>query len=55
MTTLTVDTGIELSKTHFDNIEELYLSLQEHLKFEANLQKKAEKALNIDESELIDF
>jgi len=51
MTTLTVESWFELTKTHFSNIEELYLNLQEHLKFEANLQKKAEKAINIDESE----
>jgi hypothetical protein len=54
MTTLTIDKG-ELSKTHFSDIEELYLNLQEHLKFEVNLQKKAKKGFDIEESELIDF
>jgi hypothetical protein len=55
MTTLTVDNALNLSKTHFSNIDELYLALQEQIKFENNLQKKANRAMNIDELELIDL
>jgi plasmid maintenance system antidote protein VapI len=43
MTTLTIDKNIKLDKTNFDNIEELYLNLQEKLTFESNLQKKAQE------------
>lgn len=55
MTVLTIDKQSNLSKTHFSDIEELYLILQEHIKFENNLQKKADIAMNIDELELIDL
>jgi hypothetical protein len=55
MATLTIDDNINLSKTHFTDIEELYLAIQEQLKFELNLQKKAQRAMDIDELELIDL
>lgn len=55
MTTLTIDKPLNLSKTHFSNLEELYLIIQEQLKFEYNLQKKAYRAMNINELELIDL
>jgi len=55
MTTLTIDKPLNLNKTHFTNIEELYLILQEQLQFENNLQKKAHRAMNLDELELIDL
>jgi len=44
MTTLTVnDDNIVLSKSNFSSMEDLYLTLQEKLAFEINLQKKAER------------
>ena len=55
MTILTIDKPLNLSKTHFSNLEELYLIIQEQLKFELNLQKKASKAMEINELELIDL
>jgi len=55
MTTLTIDKNVKLSKTHFSSLEELYLTVQTELSFENNLQKKAERAMNINESELIDM
>ena len=55
MTILTIDKNIDLEKTNFSNIEELYLNLQEKLAFEVNLQEKAKRAIEIDEIELIDF
>jgi hypothetical protein len=55
MTTLTIDKPINLTKTHFSNLEELYLIIQEKLSFENHLQKKAHRAMNINELELIDL
>jgi hypothetical protein len=55
MTTLVIDKTINLTKTHFSNLEELYLTIQEQLNFENHLQKKANRAMNINELELIDL
>ena len=55
MTVITVDKEVKLSKNNFSSLEELYLAIQEKLLFEVNLQKKASRAYNINESELIDF
>jgi len=55
MTILTIDKPLNLNRTHFSNIEELYLIIQEQLKFEYNLQQKAQRAMNINELELIDL
>jgi hypothetical protein len=55
MTTLTVEAPINLPKTHFKTLEELYYSLQNQLKFENDLQKKAEEAMFIDENKLLNL
>jgi len=55
MVTITIDKSVNLEKTNFININELYLALQEKIAFENELQTQAERAMNINESELIDF
>jgi hypothetical protein len=55
MSTLTIDEPVNLTKTHFSSLEELYFVIQEKLSFENHLQKKAHKAMNINELELIDL
>ncbi|USN58606.1 MAG: hypothetical protein H6767_00330 [Candidatus Peribacteria bacterium] len=55
MTTITVDTNIQLPKNNFSSVEELYLALQQQLSFEIHLQNKAKQAMQIDEKDLVDF
>lgn len=55
MTTLTIENNVELPKTNFQSIEELYFAIQKQISFEQELQEKALRWLEINESELIDL
>lgn len=54
MTTITIDTPVELSRTHFRNMEDLVAAV-EQWKFERELIEGAKKAATVSESELVNL
>lgn len=55
MTTFTIETDIDIDQKHFKTAEDLYGALQEKITFEEKLQKWAQRALEMDESQLLNI